>query len=99
MVLKIGHLHYCVKPPLDKYAKMRLYSLNHERGKLMTVHLTLDEYLDAFLTELQKRGLGRAARATFRKVANLYRNAGYSPKEASEIEVEETNQIWAGRAK
>jgi hypothetical protein len=61
-------------------------------------YTTLDGYLDAFIVELQKRGIGKAARATFRKVADLYRNAGYSPKEAAEIEAEEVNQIWAGRA-
>jgi hypothetical protein len=56
--------------------------------------MTNDEYLEQFVQELQKRGYGKAAKATFRKVAELYRNAGYSPKQAAALEIEEVNQIW-----
>jgi hypothetical protein len=54
------------------------------RGTEMTAQLTFNEYLEAFILELEKRGIKHPHNRG--RVASLYRNAGYSPKEAAELE-------------
>lgn len=54
--------------------------------------MSYDEYLDQFLDELRNRGVVKGdphSINTLKRVAALYRNAGYTPQEAAQLEAEE----------